>query len=90
MNKTEFVKRIAARLSISQKEAQTFINAYENILLTLLTLYQLVTNSHNRVASDVSIFLHLLPEEGWGCLATTEGDETTDSRLCFFCPVRTR
>lgn len=36
MNKIELAKRIAARLSISQKEAQTFISAYENILADAL------------------------------------------------------
>ena len=36
MNKIEFAKRIAARLSISQREALTFISAYENILADAL------------------------------------------------------
>lgn len=36
MNKIELAKRIADRLSISQKEAQTFISAYENILADAL------------------------------------------------------
>ena len=44
--------------------------------LTLL-YYQLVANISNRVASDVSTFFHLLPEEeGWGCQATTGGADT--------------
>ena len=36
MNKIEFAKRIAARLSISQREALTFIGTYENILADAL------------------------------------------------------
>lgn len=36
MNKIEFAKRIATRLSISQREALTFIGTYENILADAL------------------------------------------------------
>ena len=43
--------------------------------LTLL-YYELVANISNRVASDVSTFFHLLPEEGWGCRTTTGGVDT--------------